>query len=116
MSQQLTTGYKAAQIVNAILEANGHKTVPPQLVYQYMANGMIKSYEDGSINARTNKPNKFVDLNGDDHKDFSQWIVRYMARKGIVYSDMNENARQATSEQMQDVFARIGAAYASESE
>jgi hypothetical protein len=83
MSQQLVTGYAAAKIVNAILVENGHREVPAQLVYQYMQQNFITSYTTGATTPRGDLK-KFVDLNGEGAKDFPQWLVKYLGRKGIT--------------------------------
>jgi hypothetical protein len=91
-TRNLVTGYAGAKILNAILTANGRDEVPAQLVYQYMSKGFIYTVE---LNGK-----KYIDLNGtqDDPKnskgDFGPWMVKYLARKGIVLeqpADENEN-------------------------
>lgn len=37
------TGYQVAKAVNELLTLRGLKAIPPQMVYNYMKKGMIKS-------------------------------------------------------------------------
>jgi hypothetical protein len=39
------TGYKMSKIVNTQLELRGLKKIPPQMIYQYISKGYIKSSE-----------------------------------------------------------------------
>ena len=42
-NNEFITGYKASKLVNETLVANNIKVIPPQMVYNYIAKGYIKS-------------------------------------------------------------------------
>ena len=75
--------YKAAQVLNEILRANDVAEIPPQMIYNYVKKGVLRTYE---IDGR-----KYVDENGTDTKDFAQWAIRYCTKKGIVLVDEPTN-------------------------
>lgn len=79
----MITLYKASKIVNEILADNDLPLIPPQMMYNYSRNNLIKTYlVDGK---------KVVDEKGTDNKDFGMWLVRYLTKKGVVMNEGNEN-------------------------
>ena len=68
--------YAASKIVNSILDENGVAPIPSQMMYNYSKNGMITTYV---VNGK-----KMFDENGTGEKDFSVWLMKYIAMKGIV--------------------------------
>jgi hypothetical protein len=63
------TAYGAAKLVNAELQELGHDTIPPQMVYQYVSKGYIKSF--------TNAAGKRVV----NESDLATWFVDYLNKK-----------------------------------
>jgi hypothetical protein len=62
------TGYKMTKMVNQVLQDNGLKTIPAQMVYQYISKGWIPSQ----------------DVNGQKlvtEQDAQEWTTRYVTRR-----------------------------------
>jgi len=63
------TPYGAAKLVNAELQELGHDTIPPQMVYQYVAKGYIKSFLNADGKRKVNE------------SDLAEWFVGYLQKK-----------------------------------
>lgn len=62
------TGYKASKMVNEVLDANNIKNIPPQMVYNYISKGYIKSEV---VNNQ-----RVVHIN-----DVAEWCDKYITKK-----------------------------------
>lgn len=63
------TGYQAAKLVNAALEAAGvEKTIPAQMMYNYLKKGYILKNEDGTVN----------------EESLTEWLAKYLTKQGVT--------------------------------
>jgi predicted site-specific integrase-resolvase len=62
------TGYKATKLINEVLAGHGLKAIPPQMTYQYISKGYIKSTD---VNGRAEVSEEQV----------NEWLDKYLARK-----------------------------------
>jgi ABC-type branched-subunit amino acid transport system substrate-binding protein len=71
------TGYAAAKLINAALEAAGvQKAIPPQMVYNYMKKGYIATTADGHV----------------DVASLEAWLGRYLQKQGVTV-ELDEQAQ-----------------------
>lgn len=62
------TAYAASKIVNDVLDEQGlNKTIRPQMIYNYVSKGYIKSYQ---VDGKT-----YVDV-----EDFGRWLKEYVEK------------------------------------
>lgn len=61
------TPYAAHKIVNSILDRHELKNIPPQMMYNYVKKGYIKS-ENGLIS----------------DENLQEWVVKYMTKKVAI--------------------------------
>jgi hypothetical protein len=81
--------YKAAKLVNEILDAHDLASIPPQMVYNYVRKGYILSTQDA-------KGKILVDeMDFENEKGFGSWMKKYLEGKGVVV-ESDENPDQLT--------------------
>lgn len=68
-SNQTYTGYQLHKRVAKVLEEEGLKTIPPQMIYNYMNNKLIPWFVD----PRGQKKIK--------EEDATKWITKYVAKR-----------------------------------
>jgi hypothetical protein len=47
------TGYAVAKVANEMLAQRGLKTIPPQMIYNYIAKGYIEKNDEGLVELDT---------------------------------------------------------------
>lgn len=94
---ELMTPYGAAKIVNAVLETYGLKSIPPQMIYNYVGKGYIAStLVDGK---------KKVSM-----ADLQAWTIKYLAKKGIALEVQEEEVSEEEKKELEidaDILSKI---------